>query len=142
MSMQQKHSWRRRQTMPWRPLLLAVAELSFLAGCSTLTSMKLSHATPDELQHVSNADLCIASFSRHATRAMDLEIERRKYDCTFYDTRHAEAADRANRSARILGAAQIFQGMAAQPRPAPIPDLFPKRIHCTKFGDGVQCTQY
>ena len=32
----------------------------------------------------------------------------------------------------------------SQPRPAvaPLPDLFPKRKHCTTLGYGVQCAEY
>lgn len=37
-----------------------------------------------------------------------------------------------------------FKMMNSQPRPsvAPMPDLFPKRKHCTTLGYGVQCTEY
>lgn len=126
-------------------LVVAGLIVSLLAGCGGGMAAKLSAASPQELATASNFHLCEASRTMYASVAIDQEIARRGLDCTPYAQAAiaAQQATIARKSAAFNAGAAIMM-MNNQPRPAvaPLPDLFPKRKHCTTLGYGVQCTEY
>lgn len=121
-------------------IIAACATVSLLSACAG-SPARLGFADAKELAQQSNYNLCRASASMYANRAMDAEIARRGVDCAPHI-----AAAAADKQARI-GAALLFSAQQQQQRQQqqayqPMPDLFPKRTHCENFGNGVQCTQY
>lgn len=118
---------------------LAVCASAVLLSACAGSPARLGFADANELAQQSNYNLCRASASMYANRMMDAEIERRRIDCAPYI-----AAAAADKRARI-GAAMAFSAANQQQQQQafqPLPDLFPKRKHCTTLGYGVQCTEY
>lgn len=107
--------------------LILGAAIGFLAGCAG-SPTRLSQESPADLMAESNYNLCRASVSPKATRAIDEEVQRRKVNCAPYV---AEAARRnAATSAALEGIAKSFE------RP---PTL---QTQCTQYGNTTNCTTY
>ena len=119
--------------------IIAAGVTAMLLSACAGSPARLGFADANELAQQSNYNLCRASVSMYANRAMDAEIARRGVNCAPYIAAAAE-----DKRARI-GAAMSFNSQIQQQQQRayqPMPDLFPKRTHCENFGNGVQCTQY
>lgn len=106
-----------------------------LVGCAG-SPARLGFASADELTQQSNYNLCRASASMYSNRMMDEEIARRGIDCGP----HIAAAE--TRKQAQFNASMSMMTNSQRQAPVIQPPPPPKRTHCTRLGDDVQCTQY